>query len=178
MTSLVIRTIERITRWAGWLGALVTVPLIFAMVYEVAVRYVFNSPTFWAYELGYMMMGTGLMLGIAYAMQTDSHVRVDFFYHSRSKKGRAVIDLIGYAVLLPMIVWLCFGLGEYFHRAYVSSEVSGESAWNPVVWPFRIFFFVGFVLFVLQTIAEILKSISLLAGIELAASENDGQGIQ
>jgi len=175
--SFVIRSIERITRWAGRLGALTTVPLIFAMVYEVAVRYVLNAPTFWAYELGYMMMGTGLMLGIAYAMQTGSHVRVDFFYNSRSEKGQALIDLIGYAVLLPMIVWLCFGLGEYFHRAYANNEVSGESAWNPVVWPFRIFFFFGFVLFLLQTIAEIVKSISLLAGTELASSESDEEGI-
>ena len=161
---LVINTIEKITRWAGWLGAAITVPLILAMVYEVTVRYVFNAPTFWAYELGYMMMGTSLMLGIAYAMQADAHVRVDFFYQSRSEKGRAIIDIIGYAVMLPMIVWLCFGLWEYFMRAYENNEVSGESAWNPVVWPFRFFFVAGFVLLVLQTVAEILKSVSILTG--------------
>ena len=46
----------------------------------------------------------------------------------------------------------------------MNNEVSGESAWNPVVWPFRVFFIVGFGLFALQAIAEILKSISKITG--------------
>lgn len=170
-----INTIEKITRWAGWLGAGITVPLILAMVYEVVARYVFNAPTYWAYELGYMMMGTGLMLGIAYAMQTDSHVRVDFFYSSLSSRSRAIVDLIGYAILLPMILWVCYGLWDYLLRAYAHGETSGESAWNPVVWPFRAFFIAGFVLFAMQIFAEILKSLNILTG-KTAPQNSDNEG--
>jgi len=112
------------------------------------------------------MMGTGLMLGIAYTMQAGSHVRVDLFYHSRSPRFRTLIDLIGCLVMLPMILWMCMGLWDYFLRAYVTGEGSGESAWNPIVWPFRLFFVIGFVLFALQIVAEILKSILLLSGAE------------
>ena len=162
MLNRLVDSIEAVTRWAGWLGAAITVPLILAMVYEVVARYAFNAPTFWAYELAYMMMGAGLMLGIAYCMQTGSHARVDFFYQSLSPRGRALVDLLGCAFLLPMVLWLCTGLWDYLLRAYEHGEVSGESAWNPVVWPFRAFFVIGFVLFALQTISEILKSLTVI----------------
>ena len=158
----VIRIIEAVTVWAGWLAAATTVPLALFMVYEVVARYAFNAPTFWAYELAYMLMGGGLMLGIAYTMKMRAHVRVDFFYASLPKRGRAAIDLLGYLVLLPMVLWLCVGLWEYLMRAYLSGEVSGESAWNPVVWPFRVTFVAGFALFAAQTMAEMLKSGAVL----------------
>ena len=62
----IVRLIEAVTISAGWLAAATTVPLALFMVYEVVARYAFNAPTSWAYELGYMFMGAGLMLGIAY----------------------------------------------------------------------------------------------------------------
>ena len=61
-----------------------------------------------------------------------------------------------------MVLWLCLGLWEYLLRAYLSGEVSGESAWNPVVWPFRATFVAGFVLRAAQTVAEMLKSGTVL----------------
>ena len=158
----IFRVIETLTTSAGWLAAATTVPLALFMLYEVIVRYAFNAPTFWAYELGYMLMGAGLMLGIAYTMQMRAHVRVDFFYQTLSPRGQAAIDLIGYLILLPILLWLCVGLWDYLDRAYVSGERSGESAWNPVVWPFRVTFVAGFVLWVAQTVAEILKSSAVL----------------
>lgn len=165
----VVSMIEAITRWCGWLAALITAPLMIAMVWEVLSRYVFNKPTFWAYEIGYMMMGASLMLGIAYAVQAGAHVRVDFIYSALSPRLRALIDLVGFAFLLPMVLWMSLGLWDYFGSAFASGEVSGESAWNPVVWPFRLTFVAGFALFALQILAEILKSGWLLShGVPLA----------
>lgn len=158
----IVRLIEAVTTSVGWLAAATTVPLALFMVYEVVVRYAFNAPTFWAYELGYMLMGAGLMLGIAYTMRMRAHVRVDFFYQSLSPRRQAAIDLLGYLILLPIVLWLCVGLWDYLARAYVGGERSGESAWNPLVWPFRVTFVAGFVLFAAQTLAEMLKSGSVL----------------
>lgn len=173
----IVRGIETITRWSGWLAAAVVVPLMIAMVWEVLSRYMFNSPTFWAYELGYMLMGAGLMLGIAYAMQVRAHVRVDFLYGALPPRGKAAVDLVGFAFLLPMALWMTAGLWDYLVYAYVNNEVSGESAWNPVVWPFRVTFVAGFALFALQIAAEIAKSLHLLLrGTPLYAEPDSGGG--
>jgi TRAP-type mannitol/chloroaromatic compound transport system permease small subunit len=46
----------------------------------------------------------------------------------------------------------------------MSGEHSGQSAWNPYIWPFKLVFFVAFVLLVLQIFAEIIKAILYLGG--------------
>ena len=171
-----VRMINRITRLIGYAAAATTIALMAAMVTEVFLRYVLNKPTFWAYEIGYMLMGAGLMLGIAYATQMKSHVRVDFFYNVLSSRGRAVVDLFGFALLLPMVLWMTVGLWDYLAYAFVNNEVSGESAWNPVVWPFRTTFVLGFALFALQIVAEIMKSLHMLISGETAAVDNAGKG--
>lgn len=161
----VVRAIERVTRLFGHLGAWLVVALVLSMVYEVVMRYAFGAPTMWAYEVGYMLMGTSFMLTIAYAMVTRSHVRVDFVYERLGVRGQALVDLVGYLFfLLPIVTWTCFGLWNYLLQAYASGEGSGQSAWNPVVWPFRVAYVTGFALFVLQTVAEILKCVLVLIG--------------
>ena len=109
-----------------------------------------------------MLMGTSFMFGIAYCLQMDRHVRVDFVYNFVGPKARAIIDLIGYLIVVPMILWLCGGLWEYFYNAYRVDELSGESAWNPIIWPFKFAFVIGFVLLLMQIVAEALKRLLVL----------------
>jgi TRAP-type mannitol/chloroaromatic compound transport system permease small subunit len=48
--------------------------------------------------------------------------------------------------------------------AFVSGEGSGQSAWNPYIWPFKLTFFIAFVLLVLQVFAELIKAVLFLRG--------------
>ena len=66
--------------------------------------------------------------------------------------------------MLPCLCWVTWSLWQYWIGAFRSGELSGQSAWNPVIWPFRLVFFVAFVLLVLQIIAEVMKAIMYLAG--------------
>ena len=163
--SSVVLAIERLSCAFGRVGAVLILLLIVAMSYEVVMRYAFNAPTMWAYEVAAMLMGTGFLVTIAYAMVSESHVRVDFLYARVGVRGRAAIDLAGYLVfLLPLALWLSWALWNYLAQAYASGETTGQSAWNPVVWPFRVAYVIGFVLFTLQIVAEILRCILVLRG--------------
>ena len=157
-----IDTIERITRLFGMIAAWLIVPLAGSMMWEVISRYVFSRPTIWAYEIAYMQMGALFVLGIALTTQAKAHVRVDLLYDIFSPRWKAVVDLVGFLLLAVMILWLCYGLWGYLEGGWISGERSGESIWNPVVWPARLSFFVGFVLFALQIVAEVLKSLRQL----------------
>ena len=161
----VIEQIERVTCAFGRVGAVLILMLILAMSYEVVMRYAFNAPTMWAYEVAAMLMGTSFLVTIAYAMVTESHVRVDFLYARVGLRRQALIDLAGYLIfLLPLALWLTWGLWNYLVQAYASGETTGQSAWNPVVWPFRVAYVVGFVLLSLQIVAEILRCVLVLRG--------------
>tara|TARA_B100002003_G_scaffold178612_1_gene166548 strand:- start:223 stop:630 length:408 start_codon:yes stop_codon:yes gene_type:complete len=119
----------------------------------------------WAYELGYMLAGSSYMFGIAHCLKQGAHIRVDFIYGQLSPKKQATIDVVGYLVLLmPGLLWLDIGLYDYAAEAYEFGEVTGESAWNPVVWPFRSVWVIGFFVFTLQVIAEVLKGVLILMG--------------
>lgn len=162
MTSI-IRLIETITRSTGYLAALVIIPLVVATCYEVFARYAFGSPTIWAFELGYMLMGIHFLLGGALALQRRLHVRIDLVYAHLSDKGRAIIDLSLYILLiLPCLYLLSLKLGSYALESYHSGENSGNSAWNPVIWPFRAIIAFSFFVLFLQVIAESLKSLLIL----------------
>jgi TRAP-type mannitol/chloroaromatic compound transport system permease small subunit len=165
--SFVVRLIERITGGFGLLAAVIVAPLILATVYEVFSRYLFNAPTIWAYELAYMAMGTSFLLGAAYTLRERGHIRIDVAYVHLSPRIQALIDVVGYLVLcLPVTGWLSWGLWNYAYRAYETGETSGESAWNPVIWPFRIVFFLGILLLALQATAELIKAVRIVLGRE------------
>ena len=154
-----LRTLERVTDASAVIGVAIILPLIAAMVYEVLSRYLFAAPTFWAYELGYMMMGAIFMFGIAYALKVRQHVSVDILYGGLGPRGKATINLLGYCVLLPCVGWLAYARIGYTVKAYVGHELSGQSAWNPPIWPYRVVLALGFILFALQIIVDIGKNL-------------------
>lgn len=174
---VIVRAIEAITATVGNVGAWILVPLIVSMVYEVIARHMFGAPTFWAYELGYMLAGSSYMFGIAYCLKQGAHVRVDFIYEKLPPRWQATVDIVGYVfLLLPGLIWLDKGLFDYAYEAYQYNEVTGESAWNPVVWPFRSAWVLGFVVFTLQVIAEVLKAVTVLTGATDAAPAHRRSG--
>ena len=83
--------------------------------------------------------------------------------------------VVGFGVLIiPATFLLTFwdnGLISYVQYAYEHHELSGESAWNPVVWPFRVSFVIGAVLLLAQTVVECLKCVLVLMGHEVPPPE-------
>ena len=157
--SLLVNRIEQITTNIGIIAALTLVPLILTTTYEVLARYLFDAPTIWAYEVGYMLTGTHFLLGMAYTLQQGQFIRIDIFSQDMSEKTRAFIDLCSYSVILPLMMGLTYGLTSYLISGFIKNERSGQSAMNMVVWPFRVVFLIAFTLLALQVYAEFMKSL-------------------
>ena len=156
--NALVRGIERITSSIGIMASLAIVPLVLATCYEVFARYAMNAPTVWAYEIGYILTGSHFLLGMAFTLQAGEHIRIDIFSGKFSARTRAVIDLVGYTVTLPLMLWLTHTLFQHLATGYLRSERSGQSAMNLPVWPFRIVFLVAFTLLALQILAEVIKT--------------------
>ena len=173
----VVKVIDKITGNVALVAAWVILPLIFASVFEVVSRYIFNAPTIWAYEIGYMATGVNFLLGSAFTLRERAHIRIDLLYSRLDPKWESLIDAAGYILLfLPFSFWLSYRLGIYALEAYNSGELSGQSAWNPLIWPFRAIFFLGFSLLSLQAAAELIRSILVLAGAGNTSSGGSSHG--
>jgi TRAP-type mannitol/chloroaromatic compound transport system permease small subunit len=165
-----IRFIGGLSLWSGRIGALIVLPLVLAMVFEVVSRYAFAAPTQWAFELSYMMMGTIFLLGLSYALLTGQHVNVDFIHQVLPRRAVAAIDAVGYIILAGMLIWLTRTLISNVGDVYRTGEGSGLSAWNPKIWPYRVIYALGFGLFALQCAAKAVENLLVLFGRESEGS--------
>ncbi len=84
---------HRVASWCGLLLALLTVE-------QVVARYIFNRPSVALQELEWHLFGAIFLLGTAWTLRADGHVRVDIFYARASARCRALIDLLGLIFLL------------------------------------------------------------------------------
>lgn len=159
------RSIDGLSEVVGGMAALLVVPLVVATVWEVFARYVLGAPTTWAFELGYMLMGVHFLLGGALTLKRRAHVRIDLIYARLSPRRQAMIDLALYLMLvLPALVLICLRFWEHTASALASGERSGQSAWNPPIWPFRAVIVASFALLTLQVVAECLRAAAILRG--------------
>ena len=151
--------IDRISTLVGSTAAMLVLPLGLIMTYEALARFILNWPTFWAYELSYMITGAHFALGIALVTRNNAHIRIDFLYSRMSARVKSLLDFtILFFFMVPLIVWVSAGLAEYAWRSWVIGETSGESGWNPLVWPVRAAVAAGFMIFSAQLISEVIKT--------------------
>lgn len=163
--SLLIKCIDKITGGAGLVAAWLVIPLILVGCYEVYARHILGAPTVWTYEIGYMLTGAHFLIGGALTLRDGDHIRIDVLYSRFQPRTKALIDSLGYLlIVVPVAFWLSYELWFYAMDAIQSGERSGESSWNPVIWPFRVVFVFGWVLLALQAISELIKAFEVLLG--------------
>jgi TRAP-type mannitol/chloroaromatic compound transport system permease small subunit len=169
---MLLRIIDKISTLSGLLASWLIVPLIAVVCFDVFCRYLLNAPTIWAFDLGYMLTGSFFLLGGAFTLKENAHIREDILFSRFGPRTKVVVSMAAYLVFfLPVLTWMSISLGRYAWQAYVSGETAGLSAWNPPIWPFRLVFFVSFVLLLLQTLAEFVKAFSKLRSTPTSARE-------
>lgn len=155
----VVARIDRFTDATGWLLSLSMLFLLFSISYECFMRYALNSPTIWAWDMGYMVNGSAFMLGCGYALLKGAHVRTDIFWERYTPRTKGVVDLVSYLLLFfPAMIALLWVGGEATLDSLRLSERSEQSAWRVILWPFRAAMPLGVLLLMLQGVSETMKS--------------------
>jgi TRAP-type mannitol/chloroaromatic compound transport system permease small subunit len=169
----IVRVIDRFTdvtgTWVAWLN----LPLVLAVSYEVVARYAFHAPTIWAYDVSYMLYGTIFMLGAAYALHKGAHIRTDFFFEKWSIRTRGVIDSVAYiAFFFPALAVFLYVSGAEGWYAFEIGEVSEQTPWRPLLWPFKMVIPATCLLLLIQGVSETIKSVhAARTGLELEHKE-------
>lgn len=156
--------IDTVARWSGNVFAWISVILMLMMVHHVLMRYVFGEPTFWAYDLSYMLYGSMFMLGAAYTLYRQGHIRTDFLYRNWSARTQGILDTLFYVICFFPAMILFFEAGyEYAVRSWTMGERGYMSPWQPPIYHFKSAIPVAIVLLMIQGVSELLKSLYAVA---------------
>jgi len=161
-TQKILHTADHISTWVGKAAAWLIVVLMLVVCAEVFKRYALNAPTAWIFDVNNMLYGTLFMLGGAYTLAHDGHVRGDFFYGSMKPRTQAWLDLVLYIVFfLPGIVALTWAGWTYFNESLAMREQTFNATPLPV-YPFKFVIPVAGTIVMLQGLAEILRCVVCL----------------
>lgn len=124
--------LDRFSRATGRLTAWLTLAMVVVTFVIVVMRYVFDAGFIWLQETVVWMHAMVFMLGAAYTLQSEDHVRVDIFYRSMNARRRAWVDLTGVLIfLLPLCVFLGTKAWDFAAVSWSLKEASRESGGLP-----------------------------------------------
>lgn len=159
--------LDRSSRAAGRLTAWLTLFMVVLTCIIVVMRYVFDAGLIWMQELVVWMHAVVFMVGAAYTLSDEEHVRVDVFYGSMSERRRAWVDAIGVTVfLLPVCAYIAWTSLGYIAASWRDTEASPEAGGLPfpMLPILKTVLFVMPVLLGLQGISLFLKSVRKIRG--------------
>ena len=165
---------DSLSAWFGKAFAWLIMVMAFGVGYEVLVRYGFNAPTDWAFDLSYITYGTLFMMGGAYTLSRGGHVRGDFVYRLWKPRTQARVELVLYFLFyFPGILALIIAGTKYAERSWRYLEVSVNSPAGIPIFQFKTVIVVAGVLMFLQGIAQVFRCIICIrTGEWLAAAED------
>ena len=124
--------LDQLSSITGKAAAWLTLFMVAVTFVVVIMRYVFDAGLIWVQESVVWMHAVVFMLGAAYTLQADEHVRVDIFYRTMSERRRAWVDLVGVIVfLLPLCAFLAWASFDFVTQSWSIGESSRESGGLP-----------------------------------------------
>jgi len=159
--SALIDTINvRIGQAAAWLMLVA----VFISAGNAFIRYGFSRSSNAWLEIQWYLFAAMVMLGAAYTLRMNEHVRVDAFYSRYRERTRLWVDLLGALFfLLPMTLTIGWLGWPAFVGAFASGETSGNAG-GLVKWPALLMIPLGFLLLSLQGVSEVIKRVAALTG--------------
>jgi len=147
-------------KWSGELLAPLALVYMAIILYEVIVRYGFNSPTKWAHESSTIIFGAQFMLAGAYCFWRGSMVNVEILHDRLPIRVRAILDLIlsivPFAICAVMIWWG----GMAFLDSLKFNEHT-QTVWGPPIYPLRGMIPLAAFLLSLQILAKFFRDLHL-----------------
>ncbi|GAB6042508.1 TRAP transporter small permease subunit [Endothiovibrio diazotrophicus] len=159
--------IDALSEWSGRAVSWLTLGMVLVTFAIVVLRYVFSLGWIAMQESVLYMHALVFLLGAAFTLRREGHVRVDIFYRKLGPGGRAVVDLAGsLLLLLPVCIFLFWVSWEYVATSWALKEGSREAGGLPGVFLLKSAILVMAALLILQGLSQVLRSLLTLAGRE------------
>lgn len=163
------RAIDAIDTVLMAIGSAMLFALMFVVVSDVTLRYLFNAPLVWSYEIisGYLMPGL-FFFAVSHTLKVNAHVAVDIVHNYVARKTRYVLEMIGSVLAVPafaVCTWVSAGITL---KDFVTGATSTSGLALPT-WTISLMLPIGFGMLTLRlTLNAIGYIATLVTGREVA----------
>lgn len=165
----VARRIDRFVSVIGQLAYWIVLVMIGVGVWNVLGRYIGNAigqnlSSNALIETQWYLFDLVFLLGAAYTLQKNEHVRVDVFYAQLNRKKKAIADLFGTLFfLIPFSVLVIYFSWSAVVRSWTVRETSPDPG-GLIRYPIKTMILVSFGLLILQGISDAIKNWAIIRG--------------
>jgi len=138
---------------------------------EVVLRYVFNRPTLWAWEVNSQLLCASMILAGGYALIYREHVNVDLFYRRFSSKTKAKVDLFTSVLMFLFCGVAVWKISIYAWDSLVSRE-HAPTIWRPPLYPIKMILALGALLLLLAAVSKFIGDLDTAMGNKGAKNEH------
>ncbi|MDT8310150.1 MAG: TRAP transporter small permease subunit [Methylophaga sp.] len=160
-----LQQIDKFTEYSGRIISWLILLLVLLTCYDVFMRYVFNSGAVALQELEWHLFSLIFLLGGAYTLKHEDHVRVDVIFNSKrlNDRQRAWINIVGMLVFLtPFCILILISAWPFVQNAFWYQEGSPDPGGLPYRFLIKSSILVGFGLLLIQGVGELLRNILVL----------------
>lgn len=158
-----IRAIDTFTERSGGVVSWLALLLVVIVVYDVFTRYVLSASSVAVQELEWHIFALLFLFAASYTLKHNRHVRVDVFYVRLTRKQQAMVDIMGgIFFLLPFTLVIIFTSWSYVSNSFFILESSPDPGGLPYRFVLKAAIPLGFMLFLVQGVAEIFRSILVI----------------
>lgn len=165
--SRYVRFIDTVNRRIGRLVMYGIFVMMGLLLFSSISRTAFGVSYIWIVEMAQFMLAGYYLLGGAYSIQLDSHVRMDLLYSRWSPRTRAAVDAITVCMLVFYLVFLLVG-GISSTSYAIEYGQTNYSAWAPPLAPIKIIMCIGILMMLLQCVAVFFRNLAEARGEPLA----------
>lgn len=160
---LYVRTIDAVAEKIGLVTMYLVVAMILVLLLNAISRNAFVMPISWGMEMAQFILAGYYIVGGAYSLQLDDHVRMDLLYARLSDKGKARLDAFTSFFLVFYLV--CLLTGSISSTIYaIETDERRFSMWNPSMIPIKVIMVGGIVLMLLQALSLFFKNYAKARG--------------
>ena len=163
MVDAFCRAVDTVNEWVGRVASMLFLPLVFVVMTEVVLRYFFNKPTIWAWDVNIQLAASLIALGAAYALLHRDHVIVDIIVSHFPPRARAIMDMVTALIFffgVGMLLWLATGEA----RISIATGERYTSLMEPPLGPIRALIAFGILLLLVQGVAKFIRDLLIALG--------------
>jgi len=157
----ILSVVDLVSTWVGKVVSVLTLFVALAIVYEILMRYTFSKPTVWASESTVFACGLVYLLGGAWTLLEDKHVRIDTLYAKVSPRGRAALDCFTYLFFAIYIAVMLYATAIYAYESAALRETT-MTPWDPPIYPIKVAMALALALLLMQGTARFIRNLYFL----------------